>query len=141
MTTPHASAPELGQTRPQDGPRQLRRSRRDHVVGGVCGGLGHYFDVDPLVFRIAFVAMTLAGGSGVLLYIIGWVAVPESDYDEISQVAPRSVSGSQAILGAALVLVGAALLAGQLLPGLDRFFWPLLLMALGAVVLLRGDQR
>lgn len=142
MTTPQTSAPELGQTHEQQRRTQLRRSRRDHVVGGVCGGLGRYFDVDPIVFRIAFVAMTLAGGSGVLLYIVGWIAIPEADVnDQPVTAAPRSFTDSRALIGLALVVVGGVLLAGQLLPGLERYFWPLLLMVLGAFVLVQGDQR
>jgi phage shock protein PspC (stress-responsive transcriptional regulator) len=64
--------------------RQIHRSREDRIVSGLSGGLGRYFNVDPVIVRILFVALTLFGGSGVLLYLIGWVAVP----DEGQTVAP-----------------------------------------------------
>ena len=71
---------------PADGYERARRTRyrriyRDpdsRVLGGVCGGLGAYFNIDPLVFRLLFVVITLAGGAGILLYIIFWIVVPEA---------------------------------------------------------------
>jgi phage shock protein C len=46
---------------------KLRRSVDDKVVAGVCGGLGSYFNTDPIWFRLAFVVVTLAGGAGILI--------------------------------------------------------------------------
>ncbi|HEX5506400.1 MAG TPA: PspC domain-containing protein [Thermomicrobiales bacterium] len=57
---------------------RLVRSRRDRLLFGVCGGLGEYFDVDPLLVRLAFVLITLAGGAGVLAYIILAIIMPEA---------------------------------------------------------------
>src|SRR3712207_9487496 len=56
---------------------RLTRSTGDKVVGGLAGGLGRYFGIDPVVFRIAFVVLTLAGGSGILLYLVGWLMIPD----------------------------------------------------------------
>ncbi len=56
---------------------RLTRSTDDKVVGGLAGGLGRYFGIDPVVFRIAFVVLTLAGGSGILLYLVGWLMIPD----------------------------------------------------------------
>src|SRR3954464_13180355 len=55
--------------------RQLRRSS-DKMIGGVCGGLAEYSAIDPLLWRVGFVALTLAGGSGVLVYLLLWVLMP-----------------------------------------------------------------
>ena len=57
-------------------PRQLYRSRTNKVIFGVCGGLGKYFDIDPLIFRIIFVLLAVGGGAGVLIYIIMALIVP-----------------------------------------------------------------
>lgn len=57
----------------------IRRKREDRVLAGVCSGLGDYLGIDPLWIRIAFVALSLGGGSGVLLYIIAVLAIPEED--------------------------------------------------------------
>src|SRR3954453_12617298 len=60
-------------------PRKLTRSRDDRVVGGVCGGMGRYFNVDPLFFRIGAVALAFVGGAGLLLYLAALVLVPSED--------------------------------------------------------------
>jgi phage shock protein PspC (stress-responsive transcriptional regulator) len=64
-------------TAPQ--PKKVTRSRDDRVVGGVCGGLGRYFNVDPLFFRIGAVALAFVGGAGLLLYLAALVLVPNED--------------------------------------------------------------
>jgi phage shock protein C len=55
---------------------QLRRSSTDRMAGGVCGGLAEYSGVDPVLWRVGFVGLTLAGGAGVVLYLLLWVLVP-----------------------------------------------------------------
>ncbi len=55
--------------------RKLYRSRSDIILGGVCAGLGQYFDVDPTVVRVVFVLLGLSG-HGLLLYLVLWLIVP-----------------------------------------------------------------
>lgn len=57
--------------------RRLYRSREHRMIGGVCGGLGEYFNIDPTLVRLAFVLGSLAGGPGILLYLIMLIVVPE----------------------------------------------------------------
>jgi phage shock protein C len=57
--------------------KRLQRSRTEKMIGGVCGGLGVYFEVDPTIIRVLWVAITLLGGAGILLYLILWVVMPE----------------------------------------------------------------
>jgi phage shock protein C len=57
--------------------RLLRRSRSGRILGGVCAGVAHYFDTDPLIIRLIFIGITLAMGSGVLLYVALWVLIPD----------------------------------------------------------------
>jgi phage shock protein C len=64
----------------------LRRSATDRMVGGVSGGLAEHLGIDALLWRIGFVALTLAGGSGVLVYLLLWVLMPPA------AVAPETVS-------------------------------------------------
>jgi phage shock protein PspC (stress-responsive transcriptional regulator) len=54
----------------------LRRSATDKMLGGVCGGLAEHTGIDSLVWRVAFVAFTLAGGAGILVYLLLWVLMP-----------------------------------------------------------------
>ncbi len=57
--------------------KRLFRSKKDRILGGVCGGVADYFDVDPTIVRLIWVLLTLAWGAGLLLYIIAWIIVPE----------------------------------------------------------------
>ena len=58
--------------------RTLRRSSSDRVAAGVAGGLGEYFRVDPVLFRVLFAATAFFGGAGAVAYLIAWAAIPES---------------------------------------------------------------
>jgi phage shock protein C len=58
-------------------PKRLFRSKKDRIIGGVCGGLGNYFSVDPVIIRVVTVALFFAGFLGLLGYIIAWIIVPE----------------------------------------------------------------
>lgn len=57
--------------------KRLYKSDKDKKVCGVCGGIANYFDVDPTVIRLAWVIFTLAGGSGLIAYIIAAIIMPE----------------------------------------------------------------
>lgn len=61
--------------------KQLRRSRSDRMIAGVCGGLADYFDMDPTVVRLIFVALFVFGFSGGLVYLILLLVVPEEPAD------------------------------------------------------------
>lgn len=55
--------------------KQLTRSQTDRMIAGVCGGLGAYFGFDPTLVRLIFVALTLLGGHGILIYLILWLVM------------------------------------------------------------------
>lgn len=57
--------------------KKLRRSKKDRVIAGVCGGLGEYFSLDPVLFRVLFVFLAFIGAGGILLYILLWLVIPE----------------------------------------------------------------
>ena len=57
--------------------KRLMRSQ-DQMVAGVAAGLAEYFDIDPTIVRLLFVVLTLAGGPGLLLYLILWIIMPEA---------------------------------------------------------------
>ncbi len=59
-------------------PRRLYRDPQNRVLGGVCAGLGIYFNTDPLVFRLIFIIALLFFGSALLVYVLMWIIVPEA---------------------------------------------------------------
>jgi phage shock protein C len=65
--------------------KKLYRSRTNRVIFGVCGGLGEYFEVDPLIIRILFIILSFTGGSGIIIYLILAVIIPEADGEKKSK--------------------------------------------------------
>jgi phage shock protein C len=57
--------------------KRIYRSTKERVIAGVCGGMGEYFDKDPVLFRILFVLVTLCLGFGVLAYLVFWISIPK----------------------------------------------------------------
>src|SRR5256885_2128384 len=103
-TTTQTPAPE---------PRRLKRSSSDRVLGGVCGGLGAYLGVDPIIVRVVAVVLAFFGGAGILFYLAAWLLVPSDD--PTAGPAP----GRAATIAGVVVLVLAAV---TLLP-LHRGRW------------------
>jgi phage shock protein PspC (stress-responsive transcriptional regulator) len=58
--------------------RRLYRDPDNRVLGGVCGGLGAYLDIDPVILRVILVVLFFAFGIGLLVYLIMWIVVPEA---------------------------------------------------------------
>ena len=121
-TQPQPERPE------QPGPKRLYRSRDDRILGGIAGGLGRYFNVDPILFRIAAVVLTFVGGAGILLYLAMLLLVPA---EPAPGAAPAPEEGAVAPTDSrnrGLVIAGVVVL---LLIG-----WPLILgggIALAAI--------
>jgi phage shock protein C len=57
--------------------KQLRRPKHNRMIAGVCSGIGEYLGIDPVVIRLLFVIATIMGGSGLLIYLVAWVLIPE----------------------------------------------------------------
>ena len=57
---------------------KLYRSKKDCVIGGVCGGIAEYFNIDPTLVRLLAVLIFFFGGSGIVAYIIGWIIIPQN---------------------------------------------------------------
>ncbi|MFF5446037.1 PspC domain-containing protein [Streptomyces sp. NPDC012888] len=84
----------------------LRRVKRDKVVAGVCGGLGRYYDLDPVVFRIVLGVLALTGGLGLIFYGFAWLFLPldgEEESEARKLLTGRIEGGTLAAVLAALV--------------------------------------
>ena len=101
-------------------PRRLVRPTDGRLLGGVAAGLGRYFDVNPVVYRIAFAALALVGGTGLLLYLAAWLVIPGEHDDE--SIAVEALRGRR---DQPWLLVGVGLLAfGALFALSEVHFWP-----------------
>lgn len=59
--------------------KRLYRSGKNKILGGICGGLGDYFDMDPTLVRLIWIILTLISlGAGILAYLIAWVIMPKN---------------------------------------------------------------
>jgi phage shock protein PspC (stress-responsive transcriptional regulator) len=128
--TPTATMPQ------PDAPRRLRRSSSDRMLGGVAGGLGRYFDVDPVLFRIGFVVLLFAGGAGLLAYLGLWLITPSDGPGEsASQTGVRALA---VIGGVVLVLVSLPFLFVGAFIAIPLL--PLTLLVLVIILLARGAR-
>jgi phage shock protein PspC (stress-responsive transcriptional regulator) len=139
------------------------------MIGGVAGGLGEYFDIDPTLVRIIFVVSLFLGGTGILAYIILWIVVPEEPWafymgqeekKESETKKDDSNPGRQThfesdyqrsvyqqkqkrstVVGVILVVLGAIFLANNFVPRLHfSDYFPLILIAIGIGLLINSKK-
>ncbi|WP_091941675.1 PspC domain-containing protein [Trujillonella endophytica] len=116
---PSVDPPDAAWPPPPPGPPArpaLRRSRSDKMAGGVAGGLADYSGIDPLLWRVGFVALTLAGGTGILVYLLLWVVMPAGPRrsgDAPAERAPAAPALPRSPVGR-LTLAGILIAAGLL---------------------------
>jgi phage shock protein PspC (stress-responsive transcriptional regulator) len=137
---------------PQVVRRPLTRSRTSRMFAGVAGGMGEYFGVDPVLIRIAFAVLTLAGGAGVGLYLAAWLLIPlEGDAQSVGEEAlakassyiDRELGGDKdrSWLWITLLVIGGLIVIsnlGRMGWYEGAWFWAILLIA-GGVWLYRQD--
>jgi phage shock protein PspC (stress-responsive transcriptional regulator) len=158
--------------------KRLFRSRREALLGGVCGGIAEYFDLDPSLIRLLLILTLFLGGAGLVVYLVAWVIVPENPQQQASPLFERnqrlkdevleelkraggelaeriegSIEGlgegeggterrSAMVAGVALIILGAAFLFRNFIPWLElERFWPVVLIALGGVLVLSAARR
>lgn len=119
----------------------LRRSRRHKVIAGVCGGLGRYFDIDPVIFRVVLAVLAITGGLGLLIYGLAWLFIPlgGDDRNEAQRLLSGQVAGP-AMTAVLVAFVGTGLfLSSHGVAGAPMF--PLLLVAAVTAALFWSRQR
>jgi len=147
-------------------PQKLYRSRKERVVAGISGGLGEYFNVDPIIFRILFVVLTFVNGIGVFIYLVLWIAVPregeEIDIDALhihttikekmhdmeehfknGQNATHKKNGGRELLALALIIIGILALISNLFSLHFISFavaWPVIIIIIGLYLIFREER-
>ncbi len=135
-------------------PKKLTRSRTSRVIGGVCGGIAEYFEVDPVLIRLLFVAAIFMSGFGVIAYIICLIVIPEAPFiappaaegtpvePAAAPPAPTSPGTGRVIAGVFLIVLGLMFLVDHFWWSFDAWkLWPLLFVAIGAGILLKNSHR
>jgi phage shock protein PspC (stress-responsive transcriptional regulator) len=125
----------------QPQPRRISRPRDDRVIAGVCAGLGRYFGVDPVLFRVAAIALIFFGGAGALLYLAAILLIPEEGEEDPSRRGRRD--RALAVVGVILLVVAAAAIFSQRPFHGGWFLWPFgLLVVAGLAVwwLVSGER-
>lgn len=135
---------------------ELYRSKNNRILGGVCGGIGEYFEIDPVIIRIIFVILATLGGLGIVIYLILWILVPDKNGRSVAEnIAEeiknedsnyeyaRDVSQSKKAFGLILVVFGVYLCAKRLLPdlALDQYLWPVIIMMVGLFIVLKSARN
>ncbi len=145
--------------------KKLHRSVKNKVIGGVAGGLAEYFDIDPVLVRVLFVVSLFFHGSGFIAYIILWIIVPEAPFVfegaanfSSTNASPTSTEAKAETndaasayfksleekkskrhrnVGIVLIVIGCIFFADNFIPHFHfSDFWPLILIAIGASLLL-----
>jgi phage shock protein PspC (stress-responsive transcriptional regulator) len=128
----------------QDVRRLVRRTDRK-VVAGVAAGLGDYFGVDPIWFRLAFVVTTFLGGAGLIAYAALWLLMPKHTDPQPTSLQRRAESfassfrGMPSWLGIALVFLGGAIVVSNVAHWHPVVFWGIGLILVGVAVFNRPE--
>ena len=125
--------------------KRLERDLRNKVIGGVCSGLGDYFDIDPAFWRVLFCLLFIFGCLGLLIYVILWIVMPSKDYTkaevindtaEDATASPKKMRGSM-IAGLTMIGIGVFSLICRYVPRLNwRTAWPIALIILGIILII-----
>ena len=132
---------------------RLYRSSTDRIIGGVAGGFGEYLNVDPLIIRIIFVVMAIAGGGGLIIYILLWIFIPEKrnhsfntdmkmeqekfNVENQPPTGEKKDHGKGSLIGGIiLITLGVLFLIEKFFPRLDfGDLWPIILIVAGILIL------
>ncbi|WP_406383360.1 PspC domain-containing protein [Streptomyces sp. NBC_01618] len=140
MTVPQDASP--GVAPPQAPGPHLRRSSRQKVVAGVCGGLGRYCDVDPVIFRIVLGVLSVTGGIGLIFYGFAWLLIPleGADENEARRLLSGRVEGAP-LIAVLLALIGCGLFLSMLGNGGTLAFSAMLTLAVVGFAVWTQNRR
>lgn len=121
--------------------RRLYRSDAQRVVAGVCGGLGEYFALDPVWFRIGFVVLSIGGGSGILIYLMMWLLIQPAPDGYTAPAAGRASITGAVVVGMVFMIVGTIALVNTIAPWMGQYVWPIVFLLGGLALVMGGLNR
>ncbi|MFA7253044.1 MAG: PspC domain-containing protein [Patescibacteria group bacterium] len=137
--------------------KRLYRSCKNRMIGGVCGGIGEYFEIDPVLIRLIFVLLLFTSISFVL-YLIAWIIIPEGPNCQSDKRSEESVeyetkendkdstykplTKSNVIIGSIIAILGLLFLI-QNISGINVWanFWPVILIGIGLMLILSSTKE
>ena len=144
---------------------KLKSSESTKIIGGVCGGLGEFLNIDPVFIRIFFIFWAMFGELSVLVYLILWVVVPSASSEsadknfemnelgarfhqmgrEIGEITRQPNTELITFAGIGLITWGVYQLVQRFIPYLDiwaysGYVWPALLIVAGVFVIIRTSR-
>jgi phage shock protein C len=138
--------------------KKIYRSRNNKIIAGVCGGVGEYLEVDPVLVRLVWGVLFIFGGIGLLAYLVAWMIVPSTDVFTGSSAKPNEEKVSeirinyrvQIVIGILLIVIGFSFLMrdwwyfDSLVRDLIRIGWryliPAFLVGIGVYIIFKGDS-
>lgn len=130
----------------------LQRDVKNKVIAGVCSGLGNYFKLDPVFFRLFFLIIMFYGGGGLLLYILLWILLPQAEYNwanttlnsenEKEEINTDSTDTTNVPIALLLLSAGILLLINNIVPGFNlKKLWPIILIVIGVGIILGYNKN
>lgn len=126
-----------------DNIKKLKRNTQNKVIGGVCSGLGEYFGIEPIIFRIVFLALLLGFGSGFFFYLILWLLMPagiptqSAESVQDAEVVSEKKDRGSIIGGGTLILIGLFFLLRDYIPQIRwNMVWPVILIVVGIFLII-----
>lgn len=143
--------------------KKLYRSQHQKVIGGVCGGIAEYFELDPVLVRILLVVSVFAFGTGFLAYIIAMIIIPKQEYvyqeaqnlnneyaasqnadysENYQQEKTEYPSKTKKFFALALITIGGLIILDDLISVLDfKYLFPSMLILGGLFLLYNGRNN
>lgn len=140
--------------------KKLYRNMSNKWIGGVCSGLGDYFNIDPVIIRLIFVVLVLLGGGGFLIYLVLLIVVPSgaksvstskdtkgsedepptyqnASYTEYEEIPKKKMKNkNNFVLGITLIFIGLLIFISKFIPYFGfRDILPIVLVIIGCVLL------
>lgn len=126
---------EQNQSESRQETNKLYRSKANRVIGGVCGGIAEYFNIDPILIRIAWVFVTLFAGAGIIAYIVALIIVPDNPVQESVSSSKKNSGDFSKLLGSLLIVAGGVILLKQMGVFYNFHWWAIPWQGLFAVLL------
>ena len=141
---------------------RVTRNENDKILGGVASGIARYINVDPLIIRLAFVALIFGEGLGIIVYLVLWILIPsekstqveskkiisenakdiENQAEQITNNVQKGANKNTAkiIIGSILILIGLFIQLNILGFSINfSWAWPIIIIAIGLIIIFKRN--